>query len=273
MPEGDTIHHAAATLRRGLGHGPLTAFHAPGAEGTTPRAGEAIESVEARGKHLLVRFEAGTTLHTHMRMTGTWRVHVRGPGVGADEVAGPTSPRRGRPGRGEVVRIATVRAVATCRDAPVVELLDDTGLRRHPVLAALGPDLCLPELDLDDLLRRLDTLLDPSTEVGVTLLDQRVAAGIGNVYRSEVLWFCRTDPWRPLADVETGTRRLLFSTAADLLRRNIGRWPRRTVTEGMAVYDRAGRPCRRCGAPIRVRRLGEQARTAWWCPACQTSAR
>jgi endonuclease-8 len=159
-----------------------------------------------------------------------------------------------------------------CRSAPTVELLDAASFRRHPVLSALGPDLCLPEPDLDAIGTRVRSLLDPATPVGVVLLDQRPACGIGNVYRSEVLWACRVDPFAPVADVGDETLRELYATANRHLRANLRGWRRRTYGDGVAVYDRAGRPCPRCGTPIMARRLGEQARTTWWCSTCQTSA-
>jgi endonuclease-8 len=257
MPEGDTIHVTAASLRRALGAGPLTAFEAPRTTGPPPRPGERIERIEARGKHLLMRFEGGVTLHTHLGMDGSWRI---APGGEA-----PTVPR----GPGRSAAVSTARAVAICRDAPVVELLDDIDLRLHPRLRALGPDLCLPDPDLDEIGRRLSTLVDPTTEIGVALLDQRVAAGIGNVYRSEVLWACRTDPGAPVGAVDPEIHRALYAIASTMLRRNLGGGPRRTVPEGLAVYERTRRPCRRCGTPIASRRLGEHARTVWWCPGCQ----
>jgi endonuclease-8 len=104
------------------------------------------------------------------------------------------------------------------------------------------------------------------------LLDQRPASGIGNVYRSEVLWACRVDPFASVGDLDDATLRELYGTANRQLRANLRDWRRRTYGDGVAVYDRAGRPCPRCGTPIRNRKLGEQARTTWWCPTCQTSA-
>lgn len=260
MPEGDTIHRAAASLRAALGDGPVDTFDAPAVRGPRPAPGEPIEAIDARGKHLLMTFGGGATLHTHLGMTGSWR--VRPPG---HDGAG-----HGRPGTW--ARVGTPRGTAVCRSAPIVELLDAASLRRHPVLAALGPDLCLPDPDLDAIRRRVRSLLDPSTPVGVVLLDQRPASGIGNVYRSEVLWACRVDPFVPVGDVDDRALGELYATASRQLRANLREWRRRTFRDGVAVYDRGGRPCPRCGTPIAARRLGEQARTTWWCPTCQTSA-
>ena len=254
MPEGDTIHRTATTLRRVLTTEVVTAVTTPRRQGPSPGIGE---TVDAKGKHLLIGFSGGLTLHTHMRMTGSWHTYPHGA--------------RWRTPRSEMVaRIETPEAEAVCFSAPEVEVLDPSALARHPQLRALGPDLCTEGVDLDEVLDRLRRL-DPSTSIGVALLDQRVAAGIGNVYRSETLWACRTDPFMPLDVLEADRRRDLFATASRLLRANLDvPHERRTVPQGLAVYDRSGRPCGRCGATIRSRRQGDQGRTTWWCPACQT---
>ena len=163
-------------------------------------------------------------------------------------------------------------AVAVCFGAPVVELLDRHELERHPRLRALGPDLCSSEPDLDDALRRLGAL-DPSTEIGVAMLDQRVACGVGNVYKSEVLWAERVDPFAPVGTLEPETRRALLATASTLLRRNLGGGSRTTHRSGLAVYGNRGRACPRCGAAVVSRRQGVSARTTWWCPRCQNPDR
>jgi len=257
MPEGDTIHRAAAMLRVAIEGAAVTGFDAPRARraAPSPEPGETVERVEARGKHLLIRFAGGTTLHTHMRMTGVWRAFP--------------ADRSWRAGGRVVAVVRTQRAVAVCFAAPIVELLDDRSLRRHPVLRALGPDLCLPDPDIDEIVRRSEGL-DDDTEIGVALLDQRVAAGIGNVYKSEVAFACRVDPFTPLSSLDREQRADLWRTAGELLRRNLGPAPRRTTPHGLAVYDRAGRPCRICGTAIAVRRQGEDGRSTWWCPTCQS---
>jgi endonuclease-8 len=255
MPEGDTIHRTAATLRTVLEGRVLERFEAPRVRGRSPAAGSRIEAVEARGKHLLIRFGDGSVLHSHMRMTGSWHTYRTG------------ERWRRHAARARVV-IQTPSSVAVCFDAPVIELLDERGVARHPQLRALGPDLCVPEPDIEGALRRLDAL-DPSIPIGVALLDQRVASGVGNVYRSEALWASSLEPSRPIADVDPELRRALLVAAARMLRANLRGWRRETVPGGLAVYDRAGRPCRHCGTPILTRRLGDQARSVWWCPACQ----
>ncbi len=259
MPEGDTIFRTAATLRAALAGRTLERFEAPRLRVRPPEVGTTVASVEARGKHLLIGFGDGRVLHTHMRMSGSWHVYPRG-----DRWRKP-------PGAVRVV-LETQEVVAVCFRAPLVELLDAREVPRHPRLAALGPDLCSPSADLGEALGRM-ARLPPETEVGVALLDQRVACGVGNVYRSETLFACRTDPFARVAELDERARRTLLSTASDLLRRNLGGGPRATYAGGLAVYGRTGRPCPRCGAPIRSRRLGEAARTVYWCPGCQPPVR
>jgi endonuclease-8 len=258
VPEGDTIHAAAATLRAAFGDEPLTEFEAPRVRGPRPEPGERF-TVEARGKHLQLHFDGGATLHTHLGMDGWWRVERR---------PGKPVPTKGPPGFGAQARISTAGASAVVGDTRTVELLDAAGLRLQPMLRELGPDLCDPAPDLEETQRRLERL-DPSTQIGVVLLDQRPACGIGNVYRSEVLWADRVAPRTALAGVDGDVRRRLYETAHKLLRANIGRYPRRTVAGGLAVYERGGRACLRCRAAIVSERLGERARPVWWCPTCQ----
>jgi endonuclease VIII len=270
MPEGDTIFRAARSLDRILTGRRLTRFELrtpgrPVAACRQPALGERITSVRAEGKHLLISFEGGLTLHTHMQMTGSW--HAYRPG----------ERWKKKPAAARVVLEVAEEAepdvpvaVAVCFSAPIVELIDEPAA--HPHLAALGPDLCRPDADLAEAVARLDRL--PSgTEIGNALLDQRVAAGVGNVYKSEVLFACGVDPFRTVATLTPALRLGLFETAARFLRANLGSGARTTVDGGLAVYGRAGRPCRRCGTRIESRRQGEAARTTYWCPTCQPGPR
>jgi endonuclease VIII len=261
VPEGDTIHRTAATLRAAVGGRPMTRFETPRrARSRTPRPGEQIAAVDARGKHLLIGFSGGLTLHTHMRMGGSW--HLYRPGE-----------RWQRP-RGQVVAVvATAEAEAVCFNAPVVEVLDERELARHPILAALGPDLCLPDPDLDEICTRLSKL-EGSTTVADALLDQSIAAGIGNVYKSETLWATGVSPFVRIDEVNDGAMKDLYATAGRLLRANLTReGSRSTVPHGLAVYGRAGLGCPRCETRIVTSRRGQNARSTWWCPACQTDGR
>jgi endonuclease-8 len=265
VPEGDTIDRTASSLRRWLAGREITAARTrvPGLPAAR-LVGATVTVVESQGKHLLVRFSNGDTLHTHMRMSGSWHVYPAGERWRLSEW------------QARVVLEAGDR-VAVCFNAPIIELLASRAERMHPGLAGLGPDLLGPDpLDLPAAVGRARQRAEGSPLIGELLLDQRVVAGIGNIYRCESLFLCAIDPWAPvaaLADTELGC---LVKTAAALLRANAtgtrdspvarvsGAGPRRPW-----VYRRAGRPCRRCGTVIQSRRLGHQARTVYWCPMCQ----
>jgi endonuclease VIII len=257
MPEGDTLHRVAARLRPALAGRRLTKIEAPRLRGERPRAGDRIDGVEARGKHLLVHFAGGLTLRTHLRMNGSW--HLYAPGE-----------RWQRP-RGQLRVALEVEGgwQAVCFAAPDVESYRRTHPGGPPVLDALGPDLCGPEVDLDAVLDRLGHGPSPEAEVGEVLLDQRVASGIGNVYKSEICFACRLDPFTPLAALGDADRRRLYDVARRMLRANLGGGARRTHSGGLAVYRKPGRPCPRCGTAIRVERQGPHARATYWCPGCQ----
>jgi endonuclease-8 len=267
VPEGDTIHRSAAALRAALAGKrlaqPLEVRRDPRGR-RPPEAGTTVVDVEARGKHLLVHFDDGNVLHTHMQMTGAWHVYRKGE-------------RWRRPGHtARVVLEADDGTVAVCFAAPLVELrraVDDRRAAPRSAAAArierLGPDLCEPEPDLGMVLARLRAL-DPTTEIGVALLDQHVAAGIGNVYKSEVCWAERVSPFAPIGTLDDARGRRLFETAHRMLRANLSNGRRVTYRGGLAVYGRAGRLCPRCHARVERRGGGVgQDRVTFWCPACQ----
>jgi endonuclease-8 len=260
VPEGDTLFKTATRLRPALAGHVLTRFEAPRLRGDQPALGTLVEAVEARGKHLLVHFADGITLRTHLRMTGSWHVYREGerwqrPAHLARAVVGTDSGWLG-----------------VCFSAPVVETYH-RGLGDPDALQSLGPDLCVvdPADDavLDDVMVRATQLAEPDVTLGEALLDQRIAAGIGNVYKSEACFACGIDPGTPLADVDDATRRHVWSVGAKQLQANLGHAERRTHAKGLAVYGRQGQPCHRCGTPIRMVRHGGQARSSYWCPQCQ----
>ena len=255
MPEGDTIHRAANRLRPALEGHRLVRFEAPRLVGDRPEPGEAIEGVEARGKHLLVHFESGLTLRTHMKMTGSWHLYRTG--------------ERWRKGR-HLVR-ALVEAdsgwVAVCFQAPVVETYH-RAVGEPPALAGLGPDLTGPEPDIDAAMSRM-LAAGPGTEIADALLDQRIASGIGNVYKSEVLFLHGVDPFTPVAEIAPDRLRALLVTAHQLLRANLHHHRRVTYGNGVAVYGRRGQHCPRCGDLVQMRSQGPMARSTYWCPGCQ----
>jgi endonuclease-8 len=258
VPEGDTIHKTAARLRPALEGRTLVRIELARGAMSVPKPGTRIEEVSAVGKHLLVRFADGHVLQTHLRMTGRWDVYRTGE-----------TWRRPRHLARAVIEVDD--AVAVCFTAPVVRMLHE---KRGEVAAAvdhLGPDLCRPDADLDEVVRRMADV-DQTRIVADVLLDQHVAAGIGNVFKSEVLWACGVHPATPIGCVGEGERRELVEVAARQLRANLST-SRRTTVAGppgsLAVYQRDRGSCRRCGAPIRAATLGEHRRVTYWCPRCQ----
>lgn len=259
MPEGDTIHRTAAALRAALLGKPMTAFEAPRLTGLVPSIGAVIERVDSKGKHLEIGWDDGVVLHTHMRMTGSW--HLYRPGE---------KWRKGHAAMRVVIEVQGFQAV--CFSAPVVETYRARTFTRHPGRGGLGPDLCLPDADLDRCVERMGRFCERETTVADALLDQRVACGVGNVYKSEILWACELHPFTPMGALDDGQRRRLVEKAAELLQANLDGPSRITVPgtpDGLAVYGRFGKPCLRCGLPIEVRKHGEQARVTYWCPGCQ----
>jgi endonuclease-8 len=260
MPEGDTIWRTARALQAALAGRTVLAFGSslPAVAAAARRlavVGQAVETVEAHGKHLLVRFEKGAVLHTHLGMRGSWRLARR---TGA---------------RGPVARavIETADVVAACSLAPVVELLSASQARAHPALARLGPDLLKPAFDPAVARRRLRER--GPLAIGVALMDQTALAGIGNVYKSEVLFLCGVSPLARVGDLDDATVDRLVAKAGELLRRNLGTGMRRTTSPlapgPLWVYRRSGRPCRKCGTAVARVVQGEQARSTYFCPACQ----
>lgn len=265
MPEGDTIHRAARSLDQALAGRTLTRFEAPRLPHRPFPAGTVVVGAEARGKHCLVHFDDGRSLHTHMRMTGSW--HLYRPGErwrkkqAAARVVLEVAPEGGRDGW-----------VAVCFAAPIVDLVTtaDDGREGADPTAHLGPDLVRADADIDGALARLARHSPPDREIGDALLDQRMANGVGNVYKCEVLFVCGLDPFTPVGDVDPALRRELLQTAHRLLRANLSSTDRVTVEGGLAVYGRRDEPCRRCATPVAWRPQGPQARGTYWCPTCQT---
>jgi endonuclease-8 len=262
MPEGDTLYRTATVLREVLlGRQVTSARGRPGGVQLERVAGDRIDRVDSVGKHLLIGFDGGLSLHTHLGMNGSW--HRYRPG----------ERWRRSPARAVSV-IETATAVAVCFDAPVAELIETRALGLHPTLARLGPDLIDADPDVEAALTRLGEAGRGGATIAEALLDQRTMAGLGNVYRSEVLFIERVDPFLSVAAVEPTVRARLVRTGAHLLRANRD-GPRRTTTgrdadgERLWVYRRTGRPCRRCGTPVRSMVLGELPRRLWWCPMCQ----
>ena len=269
MPEGDTLFRTAAGLRPYL-VGRTVISARTGGPGAVPRVasivGREITAVESLGKNLLIRFDNGLELRTHLRMNGSW--HRYRPG----------EPWRRPPARARLV-IEVPGAVAVCFDAPVVELLEQRAEALHPSLGALGPDLLAPDFDAAEAIRRLRDPSRAAMTIAEALLDQRALAGIGNVYKNETLWIEGVSPFATVGDIDDATVERLVACGRRLLVANAtaGHGPERVTTAGdraapgpLYVYGRTGRPCRRCGAPISSVRQGTDIpRTTYWCPTCQ----
>ena len=259
MPEGDTIYRTATALRAALLGKALVSFVVPRHVGLLPTADAVVERVESHGKHLEIGFDDAVVLHTHMRMTGSWHLYRLG-----ENWRKPVSQAR------VVLEVAGWKAV--CFNAPVVELYRAREASRHPGLGSLGPDLCRDDADITECVARIDRYCAPQASVAEMLLDQRIACGIGNVFKSEVLWACELQPFSPVEALSVDQRFRLLETASAMLRANLGRAGRVTVPGvpgGLAVYGRTGKPCVRCGGTIEVRRHGQQARVTYFCPECQ----
>jgi endonuclease-8 len=255
VPEGDTIASAARRIRAALLDRDIESIE------THQRfafdrwaerlAGRKVHAVDTHGKHLLMRFESGLTIHSHLRMGGMWGVYERGQRW-----------RRGAQRAWLVIRTSDHDVVQF--DGPVLELMTDGRSRFDQRLARLGPDVLDDEFDEQAFLRRIRSD-DRTRGVGDALLDQRNVAGIGNIWKAEGCFAAHVDPFRRLAD--TTDDELLAIVRA--VRPGMQRSASEGFPKDLSVYKRAGRPCPRCGERIEARRQGDDNRTTYWCPGCQ----
>lgn len=268
MPEGDTIHKHAANLQARLVGQKAAAVFARGVE-YRRLAGAVVASAEAHGKHLFM--DVGEArLHVHLGMYG--RLFLQDPGSVSTAKAASAS-----------LAIIGERDAAMFWRVPTVEVLRAAFAHAHPALQTLGPDLLAADFAPEAAEARARQR-PPTTTLGALLLDQRVAAGIGNVYKSEVLFLERLDPFAPLSSVDDATLTRVYAHARTLMQQNLGPWSRTTTADltrggfgprGSArvfVYRRAGHPCRVCGAAILVASQGEPPRKTYYCPQCQRRA-
>jgi len=275
MPEGDTIFRAARTLNRALAGKPVVRFESVLPALTRvhedhPITGRLVQSVSSVGKHVLMRFSGDLVLRTHMKMNGSWHIY--------------RSSERWRKSRRDMrVVVATADYEAVGFNIPVAEFLRASDLKRHDELRRLGPDLLGNDVDIADALARLESRGD--MEIADALLNQRVVAGIGNVYKSEVLFACGVNPFERVATLSDERLTSLIETAVRFLKANVsdGVSPmttysghRRTTrradpSERLWVYGRSRLPCRKCGTPIDVRAQGPDVRLTYWCPKCQSA--
>jgi endonuclease-8 len=254
VPEGDSIHHAANRIRPVLeGHVPdeLATPHPRFGRDRWPErlSGRAVTSVDALGKHLFLRFEGGLVIHSHLRMTGRWRVRDAG------EAWPPRTWLALRRDDAQVLQLG----------GPVLELMTESRARLDRRIAGLGPDILAPELDEPRFLRRLRED-DPTRPIGDALIDQRTIAGIGNLWKAEGCFAAAIDPWRRTGDVSDeealaivrACRPLMLESAAGGMQERF-----------KVIYGRAGEACPRCGARIQARGQWDDNRRTYWCPGCQ----
>ena len=270
MPEGDTIHRAADTLQRAIGGQVVTRFESVlpklnRVDVDTPLHGRTVERVEARGKHLLIWFSGDLVLRTHMRMNGSW--HIYRPGE-----------RWQRPHRDMRIVIETPAMHAVAFTVPVAEFITERELLQHDVVSELGPDPLADDFRAEEAIERIQARGD--IEIADALLDQTAIAGIGNVFKSEVLFGARVNPFIPVNQLTHKHVADIVAVATRFMRANVVSGSSRTSgmrrTTGRAdpsarlwVYGRAGQPCRRCGTPISRRKQGPFARSTYWCEKCQ----
>ncbi len=243
MPEGDALHRAARRLQVLVGQELQVETPHPRAavKGLAPLLdGRRLEAVEAVGKNLLLRFQGDVVVRSHLRMKGRWRVLPRD----ADVFGTPWLLLRGD------------HHVAVMSGGSVLEL--DRGVAQR-----LGPDILAGALDVDAIVRNLRAV-DQARPVGDAVLDQRLVAGIGNMWKAECLWAAEVSPWRSLADCSDGELRAAVEHAHLLMKRRLD-----GARDARRVYRRVGRPCPRCRTPIRSWPRGDGARMAYWCPQCQ----
>ena len=264
MPEGDTIHHAAKRVGAALVGKEIRSIDTPhprhGRDRWPERLdGRGVRAVDAKGKHLFVRFDGDLTLHSHLRMTGKWGVYSHGQ-------RWRRSPHRAwlviRTDEHEVVEF----------DGPVLELMTNSRTRFDQRIAALGPDVIADDFDELVYLRRLRED-DPTRGIGDAVLDQRNVAGLGNVWKSEACFLAGVDPWRRSGELSDEDALRIVREARPLMRISAERGGRITTNPGSDwetwVYGHAGHACRRCGTRIRSRGQGDDNRTTYWCPTCQ----
>jgi endonuclease VIII len=274
MPEGDTIFRAARTMHRVLAGHVVTRFdtayaHLDRVNVDTPIAGRTIERCESAGKHHLIVFSGDLILRTHMRMNGSWHLYRHGERWWR----GPQAMR---------VRVDTADWVAVAFNVPVAEFVTAKELATTDPVAKLGPDLLGREFNRDEAVRRI--VASGHQPIAQSLLDQRLVAGIGNIYKSEVLFMSGVSPFTPASAVPLPVLERLLDLARSLLKDNVvdSALPRIQTyrnlrmtnpasghDESLWVYGRAGKSCRKCGTPIEMKKMGLEARSTYWCPNCQ----
>lgn len=259
MIEVEQVSYSAAALRTALVDRKMLRFEAPVMVGVVPQAGRVIERVEADGHAVEIEWDDGIVLQTRLRGNEGWRLFRPGQQWN-------TSPNA------MSVLIANADWTAVCFEATTVETFRTTSVVRHPRFGKLGPDLSRRDADLDRCVDLLLTYQPTDTPIADVLLDPAVFCGLGNVFRSEVLWLCQMCPEAPVSGLTATTARHLLDIAAMVVRHNLTHGPHievPSVPEGLAVYGRTAQRCRRCGDSVLADAVGNSGRVLYWCPGCQ----
>lgn len=261
MPEGDSVYQFAARLDAALAGKPIiaAAAHGPGPAPQVARLiGVTCLGARSRGKNLFISFENGLALRGHLRMYGTWHVYAPGEAWRFPE-------REAR----LVLEVAD--AVVVNFSAPVIELVDERALPYYKPVAALGPDLLGETFDAPEALRRFRLPHNADRTLGDAIMDQRIMAGVGNIWKHETLFRCRLNPWLTVGELEDAALMRIVDMARNLLLASVHRPNTLGLTHRprMFVYMRPGQPCLRCHSRLRTARQGEDIRYTTWCPVCQ----
>jgi endonuclease-8 len=275
MPEGDTIFRTARALGRALAGKPITAFRSTFPlltrfDDDTPLLGQLVESVESRGKWLLVHFSGGGTLASHMLMNGSWHIYRHG-----EKWQQPRVNMR--------IVIENSEYIAVGFRVPVARMHTALSLARDPKIPQPMLDVLNPEFDAEAAVRRV--LAHRDEEIADVLLHQEVLAGVGNVFKSEICFVARVNPFckvgalgrEQVVDLVANAQRLVAANVLEDSGDQIvtyGGRKRRTTHESdpgasLWIYGRNQEACRHCGEPIRSRLQGPDARVTFWCPRCQ----
>jgi len=258
MPEGDSVYRFAARLRAVLQGQRIEAArsHGPGPVPQVDRiVGATCTGVRSYGKNLIISFDNGLALRGHLRMFGTW--HIYAPGQKWEQ---PERDAR------LVLRVSGTDVVNF--SAPVIELIEERALAAHRPVADLGPDLLDDGFDAQEAFRRLREPSRAGLTIGDALMDQRVMAGVGNIWKHETLFRCRMNPWRRVDEIDGESLLRLIVKAQELLRASVGK-PGAGERPTMFVYGRSGRPCSRCNTRLQSATQGIDIRRTTWCPKCQ----
>lgn len=258
MPEGDTIYLAAKRLKPVLEGQTIQRAEAREVRSPESLVGQRIERVEARGKHLLFHFSDGRALHSHMGMTGSWHIYR------------PREPWQKPASRAAIVLECPLHLVV-CFSPKTLELLSAAGLRRHPYLAQLGPDVLSESFDDAEVLRRFR--MHNESPIGVAVLNQSILSGMGNVYKSELLFLLHLHPLTRVAQLSDQELLVLIAKSRELMRQNLQGKPRTTrhALDGRRfwAYGRSGQACFVCGNPIDMIRQCDLGRSTYFCANCQ----